>query len=98
VASARCSVELTLNDGTVRRLRRILPGTIVGEVGLYVGGPRSSSVVVEQPGRVYRMTRARFEEMERRDPDLAAALHRFVARLLAGRLATLTRTLEDLLR
>jgi CRP-like cAMP-binding protein len=87
-----------LRDGTVRRLRRLLPGTIVGEMGLYVRGPRSTSVVVEAPGRVFRMSRTSFEAMERDVPEVAAAFHRFVARLLAQRLGYLLRTLEDLLR
>jgi sulfate permease, SulP family len=98
VESATLTIELELRDGTVRRLRRLLPGTIVGEMGLYVRGPRSTSVVVEAPGRVFRMSRTSFEAMERDAPEVAAAFHRFVARLLAQRLGYLLRTLEDLLR
>ena len=60
-------------------------------------GTRTASVVSEEPSRLRRLTRENLEAMERRDPDLAAALHRLLARLLASRLTDAQRTLRALL-
>lgn len=98
VESGSLTVRLELEDGRWRRLRRLLPGTVVGEVGMYLGVTRASSVVAEEPARVYRMSAAKLAEMDRRDPELAARFHRFVATLTAERLADVTQTVEDLLR
>jgi SulP family sulfate permease len=98
VESAVLSLELQLNDGTVRRLRQLMPGTMVGETGLYLDWPRQVSVVVEQPGRIYRLGPEEFARMEREAPEVAAAFHKAVAGLLAFRLGSLVRNLEDQLR
>jgi hypothetical protein len=46
---------------------------------------------------LHRLTRENLDAMERRDPALAAALHRLLARLLASRLADTQRTVRALL-
>ena len=73
------------------------PGTVVGEVALYLGAEQPASVVSEEPSRLYRLTRQALERMDRDDPDLAAALHRAFARLLADRLSDTLRSVEALL-
>jgi sulfate permease, SulP family len=98
IESGRMNVLLQMPDGTTKRLRRMMPGTVVGEVSLYLGTPRSSSVVAEEPCKLYRLSRQSLEMMDRDEPDLAAAFHRFVARLTAERLVDLTQAVEDLLR
>jgi SulP family sulfate permease len=98
IESGRMTVLLEMPDGTIKRLRSMLPGTVVGEVGLYLGTARSSSIVAEELCTLYRLSRRSLELMERDEPDLAAAFHRFVARLTAERLVDLTRAVEDLLR
>jgi SulP family sulfate permease len=75
----------------------MMPGTVVGEVSAYLGRKRTASVVSDQPSTVYRLTKEALERMEREAPDLAAALHRSFARLLAERLTDLTATVGDLL-
>ena len=62
------------------------PGVVVGEIGLYLGLPRTADVVAETPSVVLRLSRASLDEIERTDPELAAALHRWLAATLAGRL------------
>jgi len=72
-------------------------GTTVGEMGMYLGTVRTASVVADRPSKVYRLSRSALKEMERNDPELAAYLHRWMARLLAERLAENNRTIEALL-
>ena len=56
------------------------------EIALYTGVPRTADVVAETPSVVLRLSRASIEEMERADPELAAALHRWLAATLSVRL------------
>jgi SulP family sulfate permease len=94
--SGRLTAQLIGPDGEPVRLQTMGPGTMVGEVSLYLG-TRTASVVSEEPSRLRRLTKENLEAMERRDPDLAAALHRLLARLLASRLADAQRTVRALL-
>jgi sulfate permease, SulP family len=95
--SGRLTALLTRASGDRVRLRTMTPGTVVGEVTLYLGTGRSASVVAEGHCRVHRLTPERLAALEREEPELAAALHRALARLLAARLVDSLRTLEALL-
>jgi sulfate permease, SulP family len=94
--SGRLTAQLIGPDGKPVRLQTMGPGTMVGEVSLYLG-TRTASVVSEESSRLRRLTKKNLEAMERRDPDLAAALHRLLAQLLASRLADAQRTVRALL-
>lgn len=91
------SVYIKPVTGETVRIRRTGPGTVLGELGFYLGTPRSASVVAENAGRAYRLTAASLQRMEKEHPALAAAMHRFIADLLAERLLRTTRTLEGVL-
>jgi sulfate permease, SulP family len=95
--SGRLTAVLARTDGDPVRLRTMAPGTVVGEVTLYLETVRSASVVTEQPSRLYRLTAAALRAMERDDPQLAVMLHRAFARLLSQRLTDSLRTMEALL-
>ncbi|MGH2678062.1 MAG: SulP family inorganic anion transporter [Actinomycetota bacterium] len=85
-------------SGETVRLRTMGPGTVVGEVSLYLAGVRTASVTAEIPSRLYRLSRATLEDMERRDPEAAADLHRALATLLSRRLSESLGALDSLLR
>jgi SulP family sulfate permease len=68
------------------RLRTVLPGVVVGEIAMYADVPRTADVVAETPSVVLRLSRASIEQIERADPELAAALHRWLATTLSERL------------
>ena len=86
-----------MRDLTTVRLRRTGAGTTLGELGFYLDLPRTASVVADKPGKAYRLSVASLARMESEQPQLAAALHRFMAYLLAERLVNTTQTLETLL-
>jgi CRP-like cAMP-binding protein len=46
------------------RLSTVLPGVMVGEIGLYTDVPRTAEVVAETPSVVLRLSRASIERME----------------------------------
>jgi SulP family sulfate permease len=84
--SGRLRVEMVTPEGTRMRLRTVLPGVVVGEIALYTGASRTADVVAETPSVVLRLSRASIERIERSEPELAAALHRWLATTLSERL------------
>ena len=94
--SGRLRVELVTPEGTRMRLRTMRSGVVVGEIALYTGVPRTADVVADAPSVVLRLSRASIERMEAEEPELASALHRWLARTLAERLSDSLRGIEAL--
>ena len=84
--SGRLGVELATPEGKRVRVRTVRAGVMVGEVAMYTGVARTADVVAEIPSVVLRLSRASIERIEAEDPELAAALHRWLATTLAERL------------
>lgn len=95
--SGRLTVELRTSDGARMRLRSMRPGVVVGEIALYTDMPRTADVVAEEPSVVLRISRDAIGRMESNDPELAAALHRWLATTLAERLNDTLRAYDALL-
>jgi SulP family sulfate permease len=95
--SGRLSVETVTSTGTRMRLRTVLPGVMVGEIAMYTGVPRTADVVAEEPSVVLRLRRSAIERMESEEPELAGALHRWLAATLADRLTDSQRAVEALM-
>jgi SulP family sulfate permease len=98
IEQGRVSVNLELDDGTHARLQTLGVGTLVGELGLYLGTARTASVIADWPTTAYRLTQTALSEMTETEPELAAAFHEFVARMLSERLVATTRYLRAVLR
>jgi SulP family sulfate permease len=98
LASGHLGIETVTPEGTRIRLRSVRPGVVVGEVALYTGVPRTADVVAEVPSVVLRFSRDSIARMEAEQPELAAALHRWLAGTLAQRLSDTMRTADTLLR
>jgi SulP family sulfate permease len=94
--SGRLRVEMQTPEGRRMRLRTVLPGVVVGEVAMYTRAPRTADVVAEEPSVVLRLSQASIERVEAEEPELAAALHRWLAGTLAGRLTDTQRAVEAL--
>jgi SulP family sulfate permease len=80
------------------RLRTMGPGSVVGEIGLYLNLPRTASLVAEVDSVVWSLTNEGLQAMERDDPPAAATLHEFLARIVAARLVQANELLEVSLR
>jgi sulfate permease, SulP family len=93
----RLTVQIARDSGTPVRLREVGAGTVIGELTMYLGVPRTATVVSAVPCRLYRLSPEALEAMEQTDPVLATAVHRWLARVLAQRLADSVRTIEALL-
>ncbi len=97
VESGRVTVQLEFSGGRTLRLRTMGPGTVVGEVGLFLRGTRAASVITERPCTVYRLSVADLERMSRENPDLSLAFHRYLICLLGERLTSRTKLLQGML-
>lgn len=96
ISSGRATVQLEEADGQRVRLRTLLGGTVLGEISLYRDEPCTATVVAETDCQVLHLTPERFQELCRRDPAVAAELHQFVARTLAGRVSHANRAIRAL--
>lgn len=96
IESGRVTAQLELDGNRHLRLRTMGAGTVVGEVGLFLGGKRTASVVADTDCSAYRLDRAALERMQTEKPALSLALHQFVIRLLAERLTTTSNMLRGL--
>lgn len=96
ISTGRATVQIEDVDGHDMRLRTMLGGTVLGEISLYRGEPCTATVVTDTECEVLHLTPDRFEAMCREDPEVAAQLHRFVARALAGRVGHANRTISAL--
>jgi len=95
--SGRLSVEMVTAEGIRIRLRSVNAGVVVGEVALYTGVPRTADVVAETPSVILRLSKASIEQIEAEDPELAVALHRWLAGILSERLRDTLREFDALL-
>ena len=98
VPLGRHHIRIESVDHEAMRLRTMEAGTIVGELGLYLGAEASASVVTNQPGTIYRLSADGLERMETTDPQAAAFFHKFIAQILSERLSNTTHTIQALLK
>lgn len=80
------------------RLQTQRGAQVIGEIGFYLGQPRSADVVADVPSVVYRLSADGLRRMEQQDPALASVLHQLIIRLLAGRVMHLTEVVDALQR
>lgn len=91
------SVQLESAGSKMVRLRAVRGGATIGEIGLYLGTPRSASVVATRPSAVYKLSAEALTSMRAEDPEVAALLHEWIARLLAERLTENNRMIQALM-
>jgi SulP family sulfate permease len=94
IESGRVTAQLERPGRAPVRLQTMAGENVVGEIGLYLGTTRTASVITDEPSTVYRLTARALEQMKQRDPDLAASLHEYIARLMAERLVHIIGTVD----
>jgi SulP family sulfate permease len=94
IESGGVSVYLKLGEDKRIRLQTLGMGTIVGELGLYLGSTRSASVFADSPTIAYRLTQKALVKMKEKESKLAAAFHEYIVCMLSERLVALNRLIE----
>jgi len=95
--SCTASVYLDTESGVKHRIRRAGSGTVFGEVGFYLGSVRTASVIVDQGGDLYVLSQEANVRLEQEYPHIAAAMHKFMIRVITRRLQLTTSTLQAVL-
>lgn len=91
------SVILQLRNGQTRRLQTLGAGMILGENSFYLGIPRKTSAIADQPSTLYSLSKASLQKLHQESPEAAAAFQDAIIRLLADRLIQAYEEIEELL-
>lgn len=94
IESGVLSAQIELNGGQTMRVRTAKCGTVVGEIGFYLKTTRTASIVADQPSVVYALPPEVLKQMADEAPVAAAAMHEYLASILAERLYENTVTLR----
>jgi serine phosphatase RsbU (regulator of sigma subunit) len=87
IESGTLAVVLEVEGAGRSELRRLGAGQFLGEMALYRAELRTATVEAVGEVKLWRLTAEKLREMESRHPQLAVALHRHVASLLAERVS-----------
>ena len=98
IESGQVTAQLTRPGRPPIRLETMSSGSVVGEIGFYLGLERTADVISDEPGTVYRLSLEDLKKLEENDPEAASILHQIIARLLAERVVRLTQTVQALER
>lgn len=91
-------VSVIAPNGRRSRLRSLRSGSMVGEIGYFLGQPRVATVEAEEKCRIIRLSGQQLERMRREDPALSATLYVWLVHELAERLAQTNELLKVTMR
>ncbi|KAF9978483.1 hypothetical protein BGZ73_002148 [Actinomortierella ambigua] len=84
------NVQEFQDNGQIRKsVEVVLPGTIAGELGLFTSNVRSSTLVAETDGILWKLDQAHFQKMIKEDPVVAVEFMRVAMSYSDERLNTL---------
>jgi CRP-like cAMP-binding protein/anti-anti-sigma regulatory factor len=95
VTKGRASVHLWHDDGDIR-LVTFAAGTVVGELALLDGGPRSATVTVDEDLAGFALSEASFTTLCQEQPDIAIKLLSALGRELSVRIRYANMTIQQL--
>ena len=75
---------VTAPDGTP--LTKLSPVTIVGEMGLITGQPRSATVIAEGPSSVFEISKLKLDILFKKYPEIGSVIYRNIIYILSQRL------------
>lgn len=96
ITKGKVDIELEIGEENRQRLKTMMPGTIIGEMGVYTGGIRTASATAVVDTQLMRLSAKSLQEMESHNQLMAVRLHRFVVMLLTQRLSDSNKVLEEL--
>ena len=95
--AGQITVKLDGDAEKQMRLKTMGPGTVVGEISLYLGCKASASVVADVACQIKYLSKENFQKMNLKVPKKARDLHFFVVKRLSDRLAKSNATLQALM-
>lgn len=98
ILSGSISIVINLPDGLKLTARTMRAGSILGEMAVYTGAPRSAAAVAKQDCMLHKLTTVEYENLATNHPIVAAAFHTYVVRLMSERLGRANREILALSR
>jgi len=77
------------------RVATILPVTVVGEMGVITGQPRSATLEVGKPSNIFAIKKTKFDLMLRDERDMRGIIYRNIIDVLSGKLTNDNVRLRD---
>ena len=96
ITKGKVEVQLELEEDTHKRLKTMMPGTIIGEMGIYTSSTRTASAKALVDTQLMKLSEKSLNNMEAHNQLMAVRLHRFVIMLLAERLGDSNKVLREL--
>jgi sulfate permease, SulP family len=96
VELGQISIYLELDGAQRLRLQTLGMGTIVGELGFFLGEQRTASVIADDYSLVYALHRERLAAMKQAEADLWQTFNEWMLRVVCERLAATNRELAAL--
>ena len=94
IAEGRVELTWMVAEGREKKLVELSAGESFGELALFDPGPRAVTAKVIEDSDIYILTREKFNEMRKKDPDiclsLVVALAKKIAKSLRGSISTLS--------
>lgn len=97
VLSGRIEAMTNIPGRPPLRLRAMLAGTVLGEIGFFTDGVRTADLRARGASTVLIVNRAAYERLHRTDPDVTAEIQTLVIRKLSRRLLERDRLMRTLL-
>jgi len=91
------SAHLNLGGGQSVRLRKFLPGTLMGEMAFYTGKQRSAALLADTDAIIAVISSEAIRRLNRDQPAVAAEFHQMAARVMANRIMSMNATLRTLI-
>ena len=95
--SGQLSVIKEITPDKTKCWRTYNSETIIGEMGFYSQSNHSASVIADEHSSVYCFSSHAFKRMEREEPKLASAFHKFIVKLLIERLHYREQDMQNIL-
>ena len=94
VESGMISVLIETADGEEHVVRVFTAGAVLGEMALYMEGPRTASLRIETPSVLFRLDAKGLKRLQSQHPEVAGRFHASIVKMISGRLDRSTRELR----
>ena len=95
--SCTASAYIVDSANQERRVSGAGRGAIYGEIGFFLGIPRTAIVRADSDGDIYSLSSDALKEMKRDEPELASALTHHLAQVVTERLVNTTQSLRSVM-
>ena len=95
ITKGKVEIQLEMGEDAHKRIKTMMPGTIIGEMGVYTNGTRTASAKAMENTQLMKLSERSLLDMEANNQLMAVRLHRFVVMLLAERLSSSNKVLQE---